>query len=452
MKKLLFFMVAGLLWQCTCAQPFIRHYWLDDFGRNYTLNRRGINQHSPNHGFVLAASSQDVSVPNRDGYAAKRAIVIMKLRLDYSIEDSRVFKFDETSPYNFEIHDIYSYEDYYYLCGDMTTPEGNTVAIVGIVDTFLNQLFIHAYHDINSFSSIYVEGGCYYVCGKTDMGHGIILENDYSHSMSSSFTVTNKPLYKIIAKNNGGELYVVGTDGGEIVYMNIITNSNPPGFSQPVAYMFNAPSPDNVSITNFPGNRAGMIISTAIGDSVYIHFFDNPTTYSHGYAFREPFGYPISVKDINCAANKFALVGEYDDNGFGSACFFKCNLAQGGIISAPNYAQIPPQFLPNTQTPILFKLYKVFHGNTTDTLFHAGGYCDYMNNSTTFVGSPEEIWYYLEDGTCANPLPVDVNPTNPVIINIDSCLLFPNDIEDLYIEGQEKEYREHDKCEENIPY
>jgi hypothetical protein len=447
MKKLLFFMVAGLLWQCTCAQPFIRHYWLDDFGKNYTLNRRVPGQHDPNHGYVLAASSQDAQ-PSKDGYTDKRAIVIMKLHLDYSIEDSRVFKFDETSLYNFEIHDIYPWGGYYYLCGDMSTPDGNSSAIVGIVDTNLNNMQIHAYNEIKSFASIYAEGGCYYVCGEDKFGNGIILENDYSHTINRGYSIKYKPLYKIKAKNGGGELKVVGTDGNEIVYFYIQTNSALPGFSQPNVYKFQAPSPENVSITNYPGNQAGMIISTAVGDSVYFFFFDNLSTYSHGYAFGEPYGYPVFVRDINCASNKLALVGEYDDNGFGSACFFKCNLAQGGVISAPYYAQFPPQFAPNTPEPIVFKLYKVFH-DITDTLFHAGGYCDYRNNSTTFVGTPEEIWTN-NDGTCANPFLIEVNPTRSITIQLDSCDEFPIIVDEHFLKGRNKEYQEHTKCEQEI--
>jgi hypothetical protein len=447
MKKLLFFMVAGLLWQCTCAQPFIRHYWLDDFGKNYTLNRRVPGQHAPNHGYVLAASSQDAQIPSRDGYTDKRAIVIMKLHLDYSIEDSRVFKFDEISLYNFEIHDIYPWGGYYYLCGDMSFPNGTAAAIVGIVDTNLNNMRIHAYSDIKSFASIYVEQGCYYVCGETNSGEGVILENDYNRTMTSRYWI-EKPLYKMIAKNGGNDLYAVGTDGSEIVYLTIQTNSTPPGFSQPNVYKFHAPSPENVSITNYPGNRNGMIISTAMGDSVYLYFFQDPNNYSHGYAFGEPYGYPVFVKDVNCASNKLALVGEYDDNGIGSACFFKCDLATGGLISSSCYAQFPPLFTPNTLNPISFKLYKVFH-DITDSLFHAGGYCDYRNNSTTFVGTPEEIWTNLE-GTCANPFYIEVNPTGTINITPDNCFPFECRIRTYELEGQYKEYQTHNKCEQEI--
>ncbi len=444
MKKLLFFMVAGLLWQCTCAQPFIRHYWLDDFGKNYTLNRRVPGQHTQNHGYVLAASSQDVSAPNRDGYANKRAIVIMKLRLDYSIELSRVFKFDETSPYNFEIHDIYPFGGDYYLCGDMTFPNGLSAAIVGIVDTGLNQMSIHYYQDITTFSSIYVENGNYYVCGKAG-NDGIVMERDIMNSTSSGYKIPNIPLFKIIGKNNGLEAYVVGTNGNEIAYMHL--NTLPTLYAVTVR-SFQKNNTDNVSISNFPWNRAGMIISTAMGDSVYLYFFQDPNNLAHGYAFGEPSGYPVYVKDINCASNKLALVGEYDDNGIGSACFFKCDLAQGGFISAPYYAQIPPQFAPNTQSPIVFKLYKVFH-DITDSLFHAGGYCDYRNNSTTFVGTPEEIWTHLE-GTCANPFSVIVNPTFDITINEQNYEEYNQDPEPLSLDGQDKEYEENKKCEQDI--
>ena len=136
---------------------------------------------------------------------------------------------------------------------------------------------IHYYQDITTFSSIYVENGNYYVCGKAN-NDGIILERDIMNFSTSGYKIPNIPLFKIIGKNNGLEAYVVGTNGNDIAYMHL--NTLPTLFAVTVR-SFQTINTDNVSISNFPLNRAGMIISTAMGDSVYLYFLKFIQIHSH---------------------------------------------------------------------------------------------------------------------------------------------------------------------------
>ena len=66
-----------------------------------------------------------------------------------------------------------------------------------------------------------------------------------------------------------------------------------------------------------------------------------------------------------------------------------------------------------------------------------------------FVGTPEEIWTHLE-GTCANPFSVIVNPTFDITINEQNYEEYNQDPEPLSLDGQDKEYEENKKCEQDI--
>ncbi len=170
MKKFSFTLLLFLgVYACAYGQIY-RHYWLNDFGRNYTLNKRMMANAPTNHGFVLAATTQDSCGSVFNESVTRSGIVIMKLFRNYTIEQCRIFKTsnDESAfNYDFEVYDIYPNLDKYYICGKMSDlSTGAVIGFVGIVDTFLNQMTLHKFTDMEKLVSIYAESGIYFACGK----------------------------------------------------------------------------------------------------------------------------------------------------------------------------------------------------------------------------------------------------------------------------------------------
>ncbi len=411
MKKFFFTLLlfAGVS-ICAYGQIY-RHYWLNDLGKNYTLNKRIMGNTPMNYGYVLAATTQDIGGSMCNGRVTKSGIVIMKLSNNYTIEQSRIFKTaNDPSAYNydFEVYDIYPDNENYYICGKVSDfSTGAIMGFVGIVDTNLGNLTLHKYPTVEKFVSIYVESGVYFVCGKSGNG-GILVRNS---SGIYSVVNTDYPLYKIRAKNTGNEINVVGGDASTVIYLNALSS-----LSSCSKGTFQTTNNESISITNYPGQRQGLIISTSYQDSVFLYLFQDVTNCNLAYYFTEPSGYDIFVKDINCSNSKIAITGLYDDLANQHAFFFRSNIMPTiGILSAPIYMRFSPAY----SSVFSNKLYKNFF-DYNDSLFRCGGFCEYNNNATTFVGTPELL--YGETDCVQTPV-VNLYSKNTVQVTIEDVFM-----------------------------
>ena len=448
MKKSFIFLIG----MCFCLQftkvqaqgdPFKCHYWLQDHSVNYTLSYPITDANNPNYKWLQAAAKHDAA-----GNANfKNTIAVFKMFNDYEINHSSsgrepiVFGKDGNGTYdpkvNFEVHSIAQscYPDTtYILCGSMRSEDESnpTYGMVAVLNSNLDVMSLREYPDTKVFYSVYAQGENFYVCGETGNNSSIILQDNILtpglnrvgyidpgwvfHKIRIKAAPCQSDEFNIsgIYTDDFGNVAIGYTTyqivGNSFFYIDQVQVAiNPP--TSPTPHII--PN-SRVTISNYPGQKDGLILAVSDGKAIYNFAFDRspqppilPTAY--GFMIKDWYGI---LEDMDCGNYpnqqnpQLAWVGNRenpDGKPYLFADYISAHLASSSFppIFPTHFADII-YFEPSIDDETAYySLHKVHYSGgprnpSGDSLFHAGGYYSgrdetFNPNRATFAVTPEAV-------------------------------------------------------------